>query len=154
MNIDEILELIDELLDDSWTLPFSNGKSVVDADKVRELIDNIRANLPGELKQAKLIVSDREDILRDAKKEAEMIIRNSQDKARAMVAGEEVSKQAREKATEIIQQAQSKAREIRNAATEFSDSMLKESEEMLSKNLRDVKSTRQALKTIRSKSLR
>ena len=32
MNIDEILDVIDELLDRSWSLPLSGGRCVVDAD--------------------------------------------------------------------------------------------------------------------------
>ena len=42
MNIDEILDVIDELLDRAWSLPLSGGRCVVDADKVRDLIDDIR----------------------------------------------------------------------------------------------------------------
>ena len=63
MNIDEILDVIDELLDRSWSLPLSGGRCVVDADKVRDLIDDIRLNIPSEIKQAKAIVSDRTDII-------------------------------------------------------------------------------------------
>lgn len=50
MNIDEILDVIDELLDRSWSLPLSGGRCVVDADKVRDLIDDIRLNIPAEIK--------------------------------------------------------------------------------------------------------
>ena len=63
MNIDEILDVIDELLDRAWSLPLSGGRCVVDADKVRDLIDDIRLNIPGEIKQAKAIVSDRAEII-------------------------------------------------------------------------------------------
>lgn len=152
-HIDELLDLIDEILDDAMTVPLAKGKTIVDADRIRDIINNIRAGLPNEIKQSMLIVSDRDDIIRDAKKEAEIIIRNSQDKARAMVADEEVSKQAREKASHIISQAQEKAKEIRNAAAVFSDSLLKETEDILSKNLSDVKNTRQALRTMQTKAM-
>ena len=77
MNIDEILDVIDELLDRSCSLPLSGGRCVVDADKVRDLIDDIRLNIPSEIKQAKAIVSDRTDIISGAKKEAESIIRKT-----------------------------------------------------------------------------
>lgn len=92
MNIDEILDVIDELLDRSWSLPLSGGRCVVDADKVRDLIDDIRLNIPAEIKQAKAIVSDRTDIIENAKKEAEQIVRKAEDRARTLIAQEEVSK--------------------------------------------------------------
>ena len=61
MNIDEILDMLDELLDRAWNLPLSGGRCVIDAEKVREMVDDIRLNLPDEIKQAKAIVKDRSD---------------------------------------------------------------------------------------------
>ena len=75
MNIDEILDNIEELLDRSWSLPLSGGRCVVDADKVRDLVDDIRLNLPSEIKQARGIVADRSEIIDNAKREAEQIYR-------------------------------------------------------------------------------
>ena len=102
MNIDEILDVIDELLDRAWSLPLSGGRCVVDADKVRDLIDDIRLNIPGEIKQAKAIVSDRAEIIDGAKKEAEQIVRKAEDRARALIAQQEVTKAAQAKASEIL----------------------------------------------------
>ena len=51
-TIESILNDIDELLEDSWSLPLSGGRCVVDAEKVRDLIDSIRMNMPAEIKQA------------------------------------------------------------------------------------------------------
>ena len=51
MNIDEILNMIDDMLEEAWSLPFSGGRCVVDAQKVKECIEDIRLNLPGELWQ-------------------------------------------------------------------------------------------------------
>ena len=48
MNIEEILDVMDELLDRSWSLPLSGGRCVVDAEKIRDLVDEIRLNLPAE----------------------------------------------------------------------------------------------------------
>ena len=45
-TIESILNDIDELLEDSWSLPLSGGRCVVDAEKVRDLIDSIRMNMP------------------------------------------------------------------------------------------------------------
>lgn len=146
MNIDEILDVMDELLDRSWSLPLAGGKSVIDAEKMRDLVDDIRLNMPGEIKQAKIIVSDRLDILSEAKKEAEQTIRKAEERARSLVAQEEIVKAAQSKASEIISQAQLKSREIRQAAQEFSDSCLQRTEEVMVKSLTEVKATRQAFR--------
>lgn len=146
MNIDEILDVMDELLDRSWSLPLAGGKSVIDAEKMRDLVDDIRLNMPGEIKQAKIIVSDRLDILSEAKKEAEQTIRKAEERARSLVAQEEIVKAAQSKASEIISQAQLKSREIRQAAQEFSDNCLQRTEEVIVKSLTEVRATRQAFR--------
>ena len=147
MNIEEILDMLDELLDRAWNLPLSGGRCVIDAEKVRDLIDDIRLNMPAEIKQAKQIVADRADIISVAKKEAEDIVRKAEDRAKALVEQEEITKQAQTRATEILTQAQAKSREMRQASQEFAETMLKSTEETLSKSLGDVRSTRQALKS-------
>lgn len=151
MNIDEILDVMDEILDRSWSLPLSGGRCVVDADKIRDLVDEIRLNLPAEIKQARGIVADRSEILADAKKEAEQTIRKAEERARALIAQEEITKQAQAKASEILSRSQMKSREIRQAAQEFSDSCLQRTEEVMVKSLTEVKATRQAFRNAVSK---
>ena len=126
MNIDEILNMIDDMLEEAWSLPFSGGRCVVDAQKVKECIEDIRLNLPGEIKQAKMIVADRNDIIKSAERQAESALRKAEERARMLIAQEEIVKQAQEKAADIIAQAQMAAKEIRRASHEFSDSILKD----------------------------
>ena len=147
MNIDDILDAMDEMLDRAWNLPLTGGRCVVDAEKVRDLIDDIRLNMPAEIKQAKQIVADRADIISVAKKEAEDIVRKAEDHAKALVEQEEITKQAQARATEILSQAQIKSLEMRQASQEFAETMLKSTEETLSKALGDVRSTCQAVKS-------
>jgi len=146
VNINEVLDMLDELLDHSWSLPLSGGRCVVDADKVRDLIDDIRINMPSEIKQAKAIVSDRGDILESAKAEAEAIIRKAEDRAKVLMSKEEAFKNAQAKASEMLSQTQMQSREMRTAAQSFSDDILRVTEESLVKALTELKSTRQALK--------
>lgn len=146
MNIEEILDMLDELLDKSLSLPLSGGRSIVDDQKFRELLDEIRLNLPSEIKQAKAIVSDRAEIMSTAKREADNVIRRAEDRARALIAQETVVKQAQQKASEILNSAQSKSRELRIATSEFADDLLKQTEDSLTKVLTDIKGTRQAMR--------
>lgn len=147
MNIDDILDTMDEMIDRAWNLPLTGGRCVLDAEKVRDLIDDIRLNMPAEIKQAKQIVADRAEIVRVAKSEAESIVRKAEDHAKTLVDQEEITKQAQAKATEMLNQAQKKAREMKQASQEFAESMLQSAEETLMKALTDVRSTHQALKS-------
>ena len=146
MNIDEILDLLDEALEDAWTLPLSGGRRVVDIEKMRELTDDIRLNLPAEVRQAKAIVNDRAEIISTAKKEAASIVKKAEDKARAIVNQDDLTKAAQQKAAEIISQAQMQAREMRQAATEFADNLMKSTEQFLVASREEVKETRAKLR--------
>lgn len=147
MNIEEILEAMDEMLERAWSLPLTGGRCVVDAIKVRDLIEEIRLNLPSEIKMARGIVADRNEIISDAKREAEATIRKAEERARALVAQEEIVRQAQERAQEITSQAQIKARELRQASHSYSDKMLSDAELTLTQALQNVKSTRSALRS-------
>ncbi len=149
MNVTDILDIMDDMLDKAWSLPLSGGRCVIDVERFRDLVGDVRMNMPSEVKQAKLIVQDRKQIIDDAKAEAEMIIRRAQEKAKAMVNQETIVKQAQEKANEMVSQAQLQSRELRRATNEFVDDMLQRTEESLSKNLAELKQSRQALRQVK-----
>ncbi|NLJ16626.1 MAG: ATP synthase F0 subunit B [Clostridiales bacterium] len=146
MNVDEILDMIDELLEKAVAFPLTGGKSLIDIDKLNELVSEIRLNMPTEIKQAKNLVNDRKVIISDAKAEAETIIRKAEERAKLLISKEEIVRQAQDRATDIIATAQSRAKEIRTATNEYVDGMLGRAEELLTKNLVDVKKTRAALR--------
>ena len=144
MTLDELLEQFDEVLDSGIKIP--GKKSVVDVEKLRAVVDDIRLNIPSEIKQARGIVADRTEIITTAKREADGIIRNAEEKAKAMVAQEEIVKMANEKAAEIIANAQGKSREMRRAAQDFVDDIMRRADEGLTANLGEIRKTRAALK--------
>ncbi len=146
MNIDEVLEMLDDLLDKAPSVPFSGKKAVVDADRIRDLLNEIRLSLPQEIKHAKLIVQDRQTIISDANKEAEGIVRRAEERAKSIISNDEITKQAKQHAVELLTQSQSKAKEIRNATNEYIDNILNQTEEMLTTSLVDLKKTRQAIR--------
>lgn len=65
MNVEELLDQLDEVIDKG--LGLGSRRCIVDAEKIRILIDDIRLNMPQEIKQARSIVSDRADIITTAK---------------------------------------------------------------------------------------
>ena len=146
MNIETLLDEIDEMIDKAWGLPLSGGKCLVEADRLRDIIDAIRGNMPGEIRQAKSIVADRADIITNAKREADGIIRSAEERAKAMTAQEEIVKLSQQKAAEIIATAQTKSREMRKAAQDFVDDIMRRADEGLTANLGEVRKTRAALK--------
>lgn len=146
MNIDDALEAMDELLDKAMQVPFSGKKGLVDIEGIRGLIEDIRLNMPDEINQAKQLVNDRKIILSDAKAEADRIIKKAEEKAERMISQQEITKQANEKANEIVHDAQTKYNELRVSTNDYVDSMLTRVEELLNKDMADVKKARSVLK--------
>ncbi|SDM72203.1 ATPase [Acetanaerobacterium elongatum] len=146
MNIDEVLDMMDELIDNSWAMPLSGGRCVIDVVKLRELMDDVRLALPNEIKQAKAIVSDRADIISDAKHEAETIVAKAEEKAKALVNANEITKQAQVRAQEIVAAAQQRSKEIRLATNEYVENIVRSTEECLAASLNDVRSIKQQMK--------
>jgi uncharacterized protein YecA (UPF0149 family) len=146
MAIDIYLDKIDDLLEEAWSLPLMGKKRAVDIEKIRELLDDIRMRLPQEIKDARAIVSDREDIISDAKREAEDIIKRAEQRARQLLSDEEIIKNAKAKAGQMLTETQGKTKEMERAAIDFSENALKRSEDALLLALNEVKSTRLALR--------
>lgn len=149
MTIRENLDLIDDILDTALSVPLSRGKSIVDIDKIRDALDDIRLNMPSELKQAKMIVEDRKTIIDDARKEADSIVKIAEERAKKLVDTSEIVKQSQERAKEIIAQTNTQNRELKRAANEYVETMLKKAEELLANSLQELKATRQAVRAPR-----
>lgn len=149
MNIDDLLDMMDETLEDAFTVPLS-GKRMVDAEKLQDIINDIRLNMPTEIRQAKAIVQDRAEIVAGARKEAEGIIKKAEDRAAAMVDQEEIVRQSKQKAAEIMNSAQAQSREIRTTTTNFCESILRQTEEQLTASCADVKKVRATLRQRKS----
>lgn len=145
MNVEDLLEELDEVLDKAWTVPGGKGL-FVDVEKLREIVDDIRLNMPDEFKQSQSIVADKEDIISTAKREAEAIVKSAEDKARALVAQEEIVRLSQVKASEIINAAQVKAKDMRRAAQDFVDDLMKRTDESVTQHLAEIRKTRAALR--------
>lgn len=165
MNIDQIIEMMEELLDNSTTVPFSS-KKLIDCDQMRDHIDNISLNLPPALKKAEEIERNRSEIIEKANKEADEIrskadeaVEAAKARAREIMSESEISRQAKEYAAELIRQAKEQAdeiiadarkkdSEIRKALTENLNESLSQAQAVLEKNLESVTNTMSAFEKL------
>ena len=146
MNVNELLDTIEDTLEESTSIPLSGGKRLVDVEKVRDYLDDIRANLPGELRQAQQIVNDRAQIVDTANAQAQAIVKKAEERARILVSDAEIVKAAQQRAAEITAAAQSESRTLRQTVTDYCDNMLKTTEEAMVENAAQVKNVRANLR--------
>ncbi|MBU3819784.1 MAG: ATPase [Candidatus Faecalibacterium intestinavium] len=152
MSISELLDTIEDALEESAGMPLSGGKRIVDVDQIRDYLDEIRSNLPSELRQAQAIVNDRSQIVDLANAQASAIIKKAEERARILVSESEIVKTAQQRAAEIVSQAQSEGRTIRQTVTDYCETMLKNTEEVMAANAAQVKNVRANLRQTSKKS--
>lgn len=147
MSIDEILEEMDELLDKASSMPFVAHKKVIDGERMRELINDVRLNMPHELKEAKKIEFDCQRILNEAKLNAESIIRKAEERAAQIVSREAIMMEAKKKAMDMLTKAQAAAKNLQQNAAVSVAKMLNDTENHYSRNLQNIKMVKQKLST-------
>ena len=143
MNVNELLDTIEDLLEESTGMPLSGGKRIVDVEQIRDYLDDIRANLPVELRQAQSIVGDRAQLIESANAQAQAIVKKAEERARSEA---EIVRAAQQRASEIVSAAQTEARTVRQTVTDYCDNMLKTTEETMSENAAQVKNVRANLR--------
>lgn len=139
MSIDEILEEMDELLDKASSVPFVAHKKVIDGERMRELINDVRLNMPHELKEAKKIEFDCQRILNEAKLNAEAIIRKAEERAAQIVSREAIVTEAKKKALDMLTKAQTAAKNLQQNAAVSVAKMLNDTENYYARNLQSIK---------------
>jgi cell division septum initiation protein DivIVA len=144
MDILALVDRIEESMDSGRSVPLMRGR-LVDIEKVYEIIDEIRGNFPDELKQARWIVKERQEMLEEAEKEANRILEEARDRADSMAAEQEIVRRAAEQAAGILDDARQQEREIRLGAEDYADEMLANLEVNLGKLLTAVQRGRDRL---------
>ena len=144
MDIMALIDKLEDLITASKKIPLTNT-IVVDEQKVYDIVDQVRASFPEEIKQARWIVKEKQEMLDEADKEAKSIIEEAQKKVENLAAESEVVKLAEAKANEIVEDARNKEREVRLSAEDYADEMLANLEVNLGKLLTAVQRGRDRL---------
>ena len=147
-GIEEIITTLYEMVQDAWSLPLGNEKCVVERDKVLDLLDEISNQLPGELKQAKTIVESRNEVITNAKREAENILKQAEQRAKQMISREEITRQAAQQADEMVKAAQQKIKELKQVTYDYVDDSLRQTEEAIAEALSQVRDSRSKFRAV------
>ena len=79
-NIEDIISALYDMVQDARALPLGADKCILEREKVLDMLDEIIAQMPEELKQARTIVESRNELIGQARREAENTIRQSQER--------------------------------------------------------------------------
>ena len=144
--LDEVVNSLYQMVQDAWAVPLGGDKCVIERERALDLLDELRVNMPADVKMAKDIVEKRNELISAGKREAEAIRKQAEESARQQVSETEIVQQARRKAKEILGNAEIQARELRRVANEYCEDILKRAEEAVTVSLDEVKKARSRFK--------
>lgn len=147
-NMEELINSLYDYIQDAKSLPLSADKCILERDKVLDMLDEIITQLPVELKQARTIVDSRNELIGQARREAEGLIRQAQEKSSKMVEEEAIYQEAKRQCQEMVLQTQSRMADLRKASNEYMDDALRRTEEAIAMSLEDVRDTRSKFKAL------
>ncbi len=141
-NIEDIISALYDMVQDARALPLGADKCILERDKVLDMLDEIIAQLPVELKQARTIVESRNELIGQARREAEGLIRQAQEKADQMVSEEAIYLEAKRQCQEMVLNTHNRMAELRKVSNDYMDDALRRTEEAIALSLEDVRDTR------------
>ena len=136
------------MIQDAKSLPLGADKCILERDRALDLLDEIIAQLPAELKQSRTIVESRNELIGQARREAEVIIRQAQEKAERMVQEEPIYQEAKRQCQDMVLQTQARLVELRQASNAYMDDALQRTEEAMAQALAEVRDTRTKFKAL------
>ncbi|MFB0921672.1 MAG: hypothetical protein QMB62_12470 [Oscillospiraceae bacterium] len=147
-EVTELLEVLYNTVADAWSVPLGKDKCMINRESVLSLLDEIKAQLPIELAEAKRLLAARDEFVLNAKREAEAIRKAAEEQARRLVEEQEITRIARAHANEIITNSEAKSRELVRASNEYVDDALRRTEEAVTAALNEVRQSRSRFRNL------
>ena len=140
--MEELISALYDTIQNARAMPLGPDKCIVERDKVLDMLDEIIAQLPVELKQARTIVESRNELIAQARREAELLVRQATEKAEKMITDEAIYQETKNKCQEMVNQTQVRMAELRRVSNDYMDDALRRTEEAIALSLSDVRDTR------------
>ena len=137
-DINRLIDMLYERIEDAKSPALKPNMSMVDRDELLDLLDELRAQLPVEIKRAQELLAAREKFVEDAKRDVERMMRQAELEAKTKVSESEVLYAAREKARQMIARAEERSRQLYQVANEYAEDALARTEEAVQAALDEV----------------
>ena len=141
-DINRLIDMLYERIEDAKAPALKPNMSMVDRDEILDLLDELRAQLPVEIKRAQELLAARDKFVEDAKKDVERMMRQAELEAKSKVSESEVLSAARQKAQSIVTNAENRAKRLYQVANEYAEDALARTEEAVQMALDEVKQSR------------
>ena len=141
-DINRLIDMLFERIEDAKSPALKPNMSLVDRDEILDLLEELRAQLPVEIKRAQELLAAREKFVEDAKRDVERMMRQAELEAKTKISESEVMYAAREKARQIVTRAEERSRQLYQVANSYAEDALARTEEAVQAALDEVKQSR------------
>lgn len=141
-DVNRLIDMLYEQIEDAKSPALKPNMSMVDRDELLDLLDELRAQLPIEIKRAQELLAAREKFVEDAKRDVERMMRQADLEVKAKVSDSEILTAARQKAQGIVSNAEERSKRLYQVANEYAEDALARTEEAVQMALDEVKQSR------------
>jgi cell division septum initiation protein DivIVA len=143
-RIDEIITVVEN----ARSVPMSRN-CMLDRGELIGLLDQLRADLPTELRRATALLDERDKILDAGRNEAERIISEAEAEHARLVSVNEVTVSAEHEGARIIGEARAEAQRLREEVDDYVDTALANFEQFLTRSLASIERGRDKMHALR-----
>lgn len=141
-NIEELISALYDTVQNARAMPLGPDKCIVERDAVLDMLDEISAQLPGELKQSRTIVESRNELIGQARRESENIVRRAREEAEQLVSQQVIYQEAKRQVVEMVEQTKADIERLKQASNAYMDDALRRTQEAIAQSLQEVQDTR------------
>ena len=141
-DINRLIDMLFERIEDAKSPALKPNMSLVDRDEILDLLEELRAQLPVEIKRAQELLAAREKFVEEAKRDVDRMMRQAELDAKTKVSESEVIYAAKEKARQIVGRAEERSRQLYQVANSYAEDALARTEEAVQAALDEVKQSR------------
>jgi cell division septum initiation protein DivIVA len=145
MDVLELTDRLHHLVHSAKKIPLRDQLRV-NRQEIRDILDQMRAAIPEEIKEAHWIAQERQDLLAQAQREAEQIAAETRERRSQLASRHELVRQSEHAAEEIIEDARGRERELRLGAGDYADEILNTLELNLAKFIAAIQRARDRLR--------
>lgn len=147
-NMEELITALYDMIQDAKSMPLSSDKCIIERDKALDMLDELSAMIPGEVKQARTIVQSRDELVSQARRQAENIVKSAHEQAEQLVSQETIYQAALQRCETMIQDTYAQMDQIKAASFGYMDKSLQQTEEAMLKALNEVRETRSRFQNV------
>jgi vacuolar-type H+-ATPase subunit H len=144
-RIDEIISMVEA----ARSVPMSRTNFMFDRGEMIALLEELRAELPSDLRRAVALLDERDKIIDAGKREADRIIGEGETEHARLVSVNEITVSAEHEGARIVAEARSEAQRLREEVDDYVDTALANFEQFLTRALTSIERGRDKMHALR-----